>query len=404
MNLTYQPSNGLAEIELPRSKSISNRLLIAKALSNGQVQLVNLSAAQDTLELQNALNSNAEIINVGMAGTAFRFLTAFYSLKAEKIVLTGAERMKERPIGILVEQLREFGANINYQEKSGFPPMQIRNGKLKGGNRSIDASVSSQYISALLLIAPYLEGGLELTLKGDVVSFPYIDLTISLQKLLNVEVYRKGSTITVNPGEYYSDQEVVVESDWSSAAFLYQCIAFSGKSLFIKNLNSNSLQGDIACWSIFESFGVVTEFKNDGAFLSFNSKLVKNELTLDLTDTPDLIPSVAVTASQLMEKITITGTKTLYIKECNRIEALKLELLKIGSVLREIDGNSFEIIGSKMTKSLEKIVFSTYNDHRMAMCLAPLAVYGELIINQREVVGKSFPNFWQELEKFGISG
>ncbi len=402
--LIHKWTAGQPEIDLPGSKSISNRLLIARALSNGQIRLVKLSTAQDTLELQNALNSDAEIIDVGLAGTAFRFLTAYYSMKAENIILTGAKRMKERPIGVLVEQLRALGANINYREKEGFPALQIRNGKLKGGKRSIDASVSSQYISALLLIAPYLEGGLELTLVGNVVSFPYIDLTISLQQLLNIEVYRKGNTITVSRGVYQSEQAVIVESDWSSAAFFYQYVSFSGKSLFIKHINSKSFQGDVACWSIFKSFGVVTEFKDGGAFLSFDSSLVENELTFDLTETPDLIPSVVVTASQLVEKITIIGTKTLYIKESNRVEALKNELIKMGSVLTEIDGNSFEISGSKMIKPQEKIVFSTYNDHRIAMCLAPLAIFDNIKLEDKKVVEKSFPTFWKELAKVGISG
>ena len=402
MTLIYQPSDEVAEIELPSSKSISNRLLIAKALSNDQVQLVNLSAAQDTLALQNALSSNAEIIDVGMAGTAFRFLTAFYSLKADKVILTGTKRMKERPIGILVDELRSLGANISYQEKKGFPPLKILKSELKGGKISIDASVSSQYVSALLLIAPYLENGLELTLDGDVVSFPYIDLTINLQQLLSIEVYRKGNTIKVNHGSYSSEQEVVVESDWSSAAFFYQYVALSGKSLFIKNLNSKSLQGDVVCSTIFKSLGVETEFKNAGALLSFDSERVVDVLTLDMTETPDLIPSVAVTASQLVEKITIIGTKTLYIKECNRVEAMKNELLKVGSVLTEIDGNSIEIEGSRMKVQKDKTVFTAYGDHRMAMCLAPLAVYSDLIIDEKEVVEKSFPNFWKELEKVGI--
>ena len=400
--LTYKTPNTVPEIELPGSKSISNRLLIAEALSNHQIRLVNLSAAQDTLELQNALNSSAEIIDVGMAGTAFRFLTAFYAMNNGKRILTGAKRMKERPIGVLVDQLRSLGATIDYQESEGFPPLQIQKGELKGGKISIVASVSSQYISALLLIAPYLADGLELTLQGEVVSAPYIDLTISLQQQLNVNSFRNGNKIVVKPGEYKSQQEITVESDWSSAAFFYQYVAFSGKSIFIKNLNSNSYQGDVECWKIFREFGVVTEFVNQGALLTFDSTLIASELTIDLTKTPDLIPSVAVTASQLVGKTTIAGTKTLYIKECNRVEALKVELLKIGSVLNELDGNSFEILGSKITRRVGEVAFSTYNDHRMAMSLAPLAVYGKVTLDHKKVVEKSFPTFWSELEKAGI--
>ncbi|MFT6166869.1 MAG: 3-phosphoshikimate 1-carboxyvinyltransferase [Vicingaceae bacterium] len=400
--LTYKPSSSVSEIDLPSSKSISNRLLIARSLSKNRVPLTNLSTANDTLELQNALNSSAEIIDVGMAGTAFRFLTAFYAMNDEKRILTGAKRMKERPIEVLVDQLRSLGANIDYQEREGFPPLQIQKGELKGGKRAIDASVSSQYISAVLLIAPYLEDGLELTLQGEIVSSPYIDLTISLQQQLNVNSFRKGNKIIVKPGKYYSQQEITVEADWSSAAFFYQFAAFSCRSIFIKNLNPNSLQGDVECWKIFIDFGVVTEFVNGGALLTFDPMLIASELTLDLTRTPDLIPSVAVTASQLLKKITIVGTKTLYIKECNRVEALKVELLKIGSVLNELDGNSFEILGSKMTGQVREVAFSTYNDHRMAMSLAPLAVYGKVTLDHKKVVEKSFPTFWIALEKAGI--
>jgi len=401
--LSYTNSNTVPEVRLPSSKSISNRLLIAQALSDSKVQLANLSEAQDTQVLQKSLISIAKVIDVGMAGTAFRFLTAFYSIKEGERVLTGAGRMKERPIQILVEKLSCLGAKIDYVEQDGFPPLQIQGANLKGGQLSIDASVSSQYISALLLIAPYLKVGLELNLVGDVVSSPYIDLTISLQHQLGIQVARNENSIRIEAGTYRSNREIIVESDWSSAAFFYQLVAFSGRSIFIQNLNSNSLQGDVECWKIFTELGVVTEFKDGGAFLHFDPKSIKRELYFDLTDTPDLIPSIAVTASQLVDKITIIGTKTLYIKECNRVEALKMELLKIGAVLREIGGNSFEIVGQKITQTENTISFSTYNDHRIAMCFAPFAVVANIEMDNKNVVAKSFPNFWDELKKFGIT-
>lgn len=402
-SLEYKPAQDIPEIVLPSSKSISNRLLIAQALTKGAFEISNLSTATDTVVLQQALKSNFKVVDVGMAGTAFRFLTAFFSLLEGNRILTGVSRMKERPIQILVDELRKMGAEIGYIEREGFPPLQIEGKKLKGGQLSIDATVSSQYISALLLIAPYLEGGLKLKLIGNVVSSPYIDLTIGLQQKIGIEVSRFGNTIEIKEGSYYSDQELNVESDWSSAAFFYQLVTFSGRSIFIKNLNSTSLQGDVQCAQIFQQLGVQTEFRSGGAMLKYQSIIGNQELQLDLTATPDLIPSVAVTASQLVERIIITGTKTLYIKECNRVEALKVELKKIGVVLNELDGNSFEIIGKRITNITDKLSFSTYHDHRMAMCLAPLAVLGNVEVDNKEVVAKSFPNYWKELNKFGIS-
>jgi 3-phosphoshikimate 1-carboxyvinyltransferase len=401
--LTYNSSNTIPEIELPSSKSISNRLLIASALSSNKIELVNLSDARDTVELQNALSSTSGTVDVGMAGTAYRFLTAYFALQTEKRILTGASRMKERPIGILVEELRKLGANVKYLDREGFPPLEISDGNIKGGKLTMDASVSSQYISALLLVAPYLDSGLEIDLMGEVVSYPYIDLTIALQNQLSVTAFRKENKVVVLPGDYSSKKEIVVEADWSSAAFFYQLVAFSEKSLFIKNLNPNSQQGDVACWKLFQNFGVSTNFVNNGALLSYDSTLLKRELQLDLTKTPDLIPSIAVTASQLLDKITIIGTKTLYIKESNRVEALRNELLKVGALLNELNGNSLEIISSRLMLTNAPITFSTYNDHRMAMCLAPLAIYTKVQLDQKMVVEKSFPNFWIELEKFGIS-
>ena len=401
--LKYSAIATVPKIDLPSSKSISNRLLIAQALFGNTIVLENLSEAEDTVLLQKALASNEETVNVGMAGTAFRFLTAYYSISKVTRILTGSERMLKRPIGVLVEKLKKLGADITYLKNDGFPPLKIVGKRLKGGPLSIDASVSSQYISALLLIAPHLENGLQLRLKGEVVSFPYIDLTIDLQQQIGIDINRDGSLISVKNGAHTSNLQMVVEADWSSAAFFYQIVALSGKSLFINNLSPTSRQGDMNCFKIFEELGVKTEFLKEGALLTQHAHQIQSILKLDMTETPDLIPPVAVVASQLCSKISISGTKTLYIKECNRVAALKTELAKLGVELNEVDGNCFEIQRSDKTMENEKgLSFLSYDDHRMAMSLAPLAIRYKIEIDSLDVVVKSFPTYWIEMKKVGI--
>ena len=401
--LNYSPQEKLVEVSLPSSKSISNRLLIAQALAEGKFELYNLSEAQDTKVLIYALNSSNQTIDIGMAGTAFRFLTAYFSLQDGVKTLTGDSRMKQRPIAILVDQLKGLGADIQYLEKKGFPPLEITgNTKLKGGRLSINAGVSSQYISALMLIAPHLSGGLQLSLEGEIVSSPYIRLTADLQQQFGLDVTWAQNVISIGEGSYSTSKSISVEADWSSAAFFYQLVALSGKSIFITHLKEHSLQGDKACVEIFNQLGVETLFSENGAHLTASKTTVPKELKIDMTEVPDLIPSVAVTASQLLYKVTISGTKTLYIKECNRVEALKTELAKVGAVLTELNGNSFEIHGKRSQPNEQRIQFSTYNDHRIVMCLAPLSVVGKIVLENEHVVSKSFPNYWKELEKFGI--
>ena len=401
--LKYKAIATVPKIDLPSSKSISNRLLITQALSGNTIVLENLSEAEDTVLLQKALASNEETVNVGMAGTAFRFLTAYYSISNGTKILTGSERMLQRPIGVLVEKLKELGADITYLENDGFPPLKIVGKRLNGGPLSIDASVSSQYISALLLIAPHLENGLQLSLKGEVVSFPYIDLTIDLQQQIGIDIKREGSLISVQNGAYTSNLQMVVEADWSSAAFFYQIVALSGKSLFINNLSQTSRQGDVNCFKIFDELGVKTEFLKEGALLTQHTSQFQSILKLDMIETPDLIPPVVVVASQLYSKIAITGTKTLYIKECNRVAALKIELAKLGAELNEVDGNCFEIQRSDKTVEEDKVIsFLSYDDHRMAMSLAPLALKYKIEIDSLDVVAKSFPMYWVEIMKVGI--
>jgi 3-phosphoshikimate 1-carboxyvinyltransferase len=244
---------------------------------------------------------------------------------------------------------------------------------------------------------------LQLSLKGEVVSFPYIDLTIDLQQQIGIDINREGSLISVQNGAYTSNLPIVVEADWSSAAFFYQIVALSGKSLFINNLSATSRQGDVNCFKIFDELGVKTEFLKEGALLTQHTSQFQSILKLDMTETPDLIPPVVVVASQLYSKIAITGTKTLYIKECNRVAALKIELAKLGAELNEVDGNCFEIQRSDKTVEEDKVIsFLSYDDHRMAMSLAPLALTYKIEIDSLDVVAKSFPMYWVEIMKVGI--
>ncbi|MBL4709686.1 MAG: 3-phosphoshikimate 1-carboxyvinyltransferase [Flavobacteriales bacterium] len=402
--LNYHPAKSRVEIDLPYSKSEANRLLIAQAISENAIQIEALSDAEDTRILADALKLDALEINVGMAGTAFRFLTAYFSIQEGKErILTGAKRMKERPIGILVDQLRVLGAEISYLEKEGYPPLKISGKQLKGGELKIDASVSSQYITALLLIAPKLSGGLRLKLTGQLVSLPYIDLTIALQQKLGVNSKRNASIISIEEGNYASKAPLQLERDWSSAAFFYQFVAFNRQALRLKGVTQDTAQGDKACSSIFKKLGVETVFDKEGAILKPVFIENPNELVLDLTETPDLIPSVAVCASQLINKTTIIGTQTLYIKESNRVEALKVELNKVGVEIIELDGTSIQIHKAVKINTVDLIQFSSYNDHRMAMCIGPLVcLYEKLSIDKLSVVEKSFPHFWREFNKLGV--
>jgi 3-phosphoshikimate 1-carboxyvinyltransferase len=399
--ISREQEQGNTSIHLPTSKSIANRLLVLQALSNYSFSIKDLSEAKDTEILLAALKAPGTNINVGMAGTAFRFLTAYFALGNKEVLLSGAERMKERPIHVLVDQLRALGANIDYEEKSGFPPLKIMGRPLKGGDIKVDGSISSQFITALLLIAPFLEGGLRVDLLPPVVSLPYIDLTIGLLNQLNVAVKREAYKVNVPEGGISFNGEITVEADWSSAAFFYQVVALGKQKISIKGLHEDSLQGDRRCAELFEQLGVQTVFTDSGVQLEKKGE-VSDELFFEMGDCPDLIPSVAVTASHLANKVRIHGVATLRIKECDRVWALKNELSKVGVNLEEHGTEVIELSRS-VTSTSAKPVFSVYNDHRMAMCLAPLAfLYSSVQVQDPEVVEKSFPSFWRELKKTGL--
>lgn len=388
-------------ISLPTSKSISNRLLIASALAGEIDQLKNLSEAKDTQLLLKALQSDQEVVDVGMAGTAYRFLTAFFALQSGLRILEGSPRMKERPIRTLVDLLKEMGAEIEYLEKDGFPPLKINGRPLSGGSYEIDGSISSQYISAVLLIAPYLKEELRIKLKGEIVSDPYIFMTLQLMKEWGAKVHRKETEIIVKPEAYQFQLTLKVEKDWSSAAFFYQFAAFGFNGIQLDGLIKESIQGDVQLVNLFRKLGVKTSFNEKGVNLSAVD-FEKEAVFFDMVDCPDLIPSIAVTASQLIKECVISGISTLRIKESDRFMALKMELEKVGSKVELLDHNQMKV--GKATSIPKKVSFEVHDDHRMAMCLAPLIAFIDQVeISQMEVVDKSFPNFWDELKKLGVS-
>ncbi len=384
---------------LSGSKSESNRLLLLLALFP-QIELLNLSTSDDTKAMQDALKSQNEIINIGHAGTAMRFLTAYFSTQNKTITLTGSSRMCDRPIGILVNALRELGANIEYVDKDGFPPLKIIPSQISANQISLDANVSSQYISALLLIAPTLKDGLEVYLQGEITSAPYIEMTLQLLSRIGIETAFEGNKITVKPKSYIPKSTIVIESDWSSASYIYSAIALSPIGTFttLTSFHENSLQGDKSLVEIYEDFGVSTTFKNNEIIIS-KTRNAKSEINFDLKNTPDLAQTIAVTCAGLGISCTLSGLATLKIKETDRLLALQTELAKFG-VEATITNNSLMFSAHKML--IENIEVNTYNDHRMAMAFAPLALKVPLIIRNAEVVSKSYPNFWSDFELLGF--
>ena len=390
------------QIAITGSKSESNRLLLLQALYPS-VNIENLSNSDDSQLMQKALNSSNKIIDIHHAGTAMRFLTAFYSTQANrKVELTGSKRMKERPIAILVDALKQIGADISYKENEGFPPLIIKGKQLTGNKVTLKANVSSQYISALLLIAPKLENGLKLTLEGTITSIPYIKMTLNLLSQIGVESSFKDNVITVKPLlNIKENKNLVVESDWSSASYFYSIIALSkiGTSVTISSYKKESLQGDSVLAEIYKAFGVSTEFNNNSVIISKTSE-AKSIKELNLQEAPDIAQTIAVTAFGLGLSCYLTGLHTLKIKETDRLVALKTEIEKLGgNVIITNDSLTLEASDS----ILENIEIETYNDHRMAMAFAPLALKTDIIIQDYKVVSKSYPTFWEDLKTLGFN-
>ena len=397
-----------SKVKITGSKSETNRLLLLQALYPN-LNLENTSNSDDSEVMQKALafthhpSPITKTIDVHHAGTAMRFLTAFFAIQEGKeVVLTGSSRMKERPIKILVDALNELGAEITYEENEGFPPIRIKGKKITKNKVSLPANVSSQYISALLLIAPKLENGLVLTLEGEITSVPYIKMTLALLNEIGVMTTFVGNKITVCHAKLVSASQFTIESDWSSASYWYSIVALSeiGTQISLSSYKKNSLQGDSALVDIYQDFGVETIFNNDNSITI--SKTKKSQLSIvnyQLNNCPDIAQTIAVTCFGLGIACDLTGLHTLKIKETDRLEALKIELTKLGAEI-SVTNDSLHLKSSFGIK--QNISISTYQDHRMAMAFAPLALKVPITINQAEVVSKSYPDFWKDLELVGI--
>ncbi len=403
------PSRFNHTIKLPASKSVSNRALIINALSGGKISPQNLSDCDDTQVVIDALKDMPRVIDVKAAGTAMRFLTAYLAVRGGEHVITGTERMKHRPIGPLVDALRYFGADIEYTEQEGFPPLRIKGKPLKGGYLEMPGDVSSQYISALLMIGPVLKDGLELKLTGTLASRSYIDLTLWTMQQFGAEAeWSDIDTLAVKPTPY-QPHEYYIESDWSAASYWYEILALSShrdNTFMLKGLTDGSKQGDSVARYLFSLLSVKTTVENGDDPRMGGIRITRNVRTLpkleyDFINSPDLAQTFAVCCAVLDIPFLFTGLSSLLIKETNRIEALKTELRKLGYVIKDQNGSELFWDGEKCEPTFEPI--DTYEDHRMAMAFAPAAIkFPGLRINHPEVVSKSYPHFWDDLRHAGF--
>lgn len=406
MKLYLQPQFIINDtrLKITGSKSETNRLLLLQGLYP-DINLENTSESDDSEVMGKAMVSTAELIDIHHAGTAMRFLTAYFAIQeGREVTLTGSPRMKERPLKILVDALRQLGADIEYTENEGFPPIKIKGKKITSNKVTLQANVSSQYISALLLIASKLENGLDLTLDGEITSVPYIKMTLALLKEIGIDTTFEGNKINITPGsDNLQPILITVESDWSSASYFYSIIALSkeGTEITLSSYRQNSLQGDSALVMIYSELGVDTIFGEQTITLKKrNVKL--STVSFDLNQTPDIAQTIAVTCFGLRIGCELTGLHTLKIKETDRLEALYTELSKLGAKIT-VTNDSLSLQASAQINT--DIEIATYNDHRMAMAFAPLAIKVPIIIQNAEVVSKSYPTYWDDLGTlgFGIS-
>lgn len=412
MDLLLKSGNIIQEssVAISGSKSETNRLLLLQALYRN-LTLKNISDSDDSQVMIAAFENtdnrqpttNNFSVNIHHAGTAMRFLTAYFAIQQGKtVVLTGSDRMKERPIKILVEALQQLGADISYTEKRDFPPLRITGKKLTQNKVSVSAAVSSQYISALLLIAPQLENGLQLMLEGEITSRPYIDMTLGLLDKLGITTTFEGNTIQVKPANNNRQPKTLtIESDWSSASYYYSIVALSqmGTALQLSTFKKDSLQGDAILAEIYRDFGVSTKFMGDIILLVKTDNRHPTTNSYHLNHNPDLAQTIAVTAFGLGISCNLSGLHTLKIKETDRLHALQNELQKLGAEV-SISDDSLTLEAAHAIKPNIKI--ATYQDHRMAMAFAPLAVRVPIVIENAEVVSKSYPAFWDDLAKIGF--
>lgn len=387
-------------IKITGSKSESNRLLILQALYPG-LKISNLSNSDDSHYLQKALESDDELIDIHHAGTAMRFLTAYFStLEGREVVLTGSKRMTERPVKLLVDALKKMGADISYEKNEGYPPIRIKGKKLEAKTVSLEANISSQYISALMLIAPSLPSGLQINLEGKITSTPYIKMTLELLQRAGISGTFKGNAIKIEAAQQLGEQTLAVESDWSSASYYYSLAAISESAdLKLSTYRKTSLQGDSCLAEIYKQFGVTTTFKEDYILLEKKPGSKPEHIEENLQNSPDIAQTIAVTCLALNVPCYLNGLHTLKIKETDRLVALKTEIEKFGSKV-EVTQDSLELFPQKDLS--KNVSVATYNDHRMAMAFAPLGLKVPFEIEDADVVTKSYPGFWEDFQKLNF--
>lgn len=390
-----------SKISITGSKSESNRSLLLQALYPN-LRISNISNSDDAIVMQKGLSVSNGLVDIHHAGTAMRFLTGYFASQSDKeVTLTGSKRMTERPIRVLVDALRALGAEISYEQNEGYPPLKIIGKQLTKNKVSLPANISSQYISSLLLIAPSLQNGLELDLVGKITSVPYINMTLGLLNEIGIESSFQGNSIKVFPKASVNDKTLTVESDWSSASYYFSLMALSevGSEITLSAYKTNSLQGDSVLVDIYKNLGVETTYSNTSIQLKKTALPKPSMLELDLSNAPDIAQTIAVTCFALGIPCHLTGLHTLKIKETDRLEALHTELSKLGADIVVTD-KTLRLSPSK--KILPEISIDTYNDHRMAMAFAPLALKTSLFINDAGVVSKSYPDFWEDLKTLGL--
>jgi len=389
------------EITISGSKSESNRLLILQKLFS-EIAIHNLSDSDDSIHMQHALSTDKQIVDIGHAGTAMRFLTSYFAVQiGRETVLTGSERMQNRPIEILVNALKDLGAEITYEDKEGYPPIRIKGKKLIKNKVQIHGNVSSQYISSLILIASKLENGLEIELIGKITSIPYIKMTLSLLSQLGIENNFESNFITIHSKQEIQKKVIVVESDWSSASYFYSIVALSkiDSEIKLSAYKKESLQGDSCLVEIYKHFGVETIFDENCITLKKVQETNQNTLEIKLKNAPDIAQTIAVTCFAEGISCNLSGLHTLKIKETDRLVALDDELTKLGALV-SVSQDSLHLESS--TEIKENIAIKTYNDHRMAMAFTPLALKVPIQINNAEVVTKSYQKFWDDMRQIGI--
>ena len=410
IQVSYQKEKISGTVKLDGSKSLSNRALIIRALCNDDFEINNICESDDSVILQKLLaQSRDEVYDTGHAGTCYRFTTAYLALQEGTQTLTGSARMKERPIGILVDALRDLGADIEYLENEGYPPLLIKafDHNKKTAKVSISGGVSSQYISALIMIAPTLPEGLEINIEGELVSRPYLEMTLKMMAYFGIDHTFEGNKINI-PHQEYIAKDILIEADWSAASYYYSIASIREAKITLKGLFEDSWQGDSAIANISKQFGVETQYSNHTLTISSNPENRTPLLDHDFIKEPDIAQTVAVMCAANAVEGFFTGLQTLRIKETDRIEALKTELTKVGVSLYKLppkmskrSGNEYFGISGKANSETAP-VFETYKDHRMAMAFAPLGLLFPIHIIKPEVVSKSYANFWKDLESLGF--